>query len=212
MQKEPQFLDDPFSDSDNISLTPWGRGFFQEDQEDGLTDADKINKITSARESFWNACGYTSQRSSDIRPHFLCKANFIFKNRQCTMSKDVICHLLSDSKTLFSRSYQVYTSSHPYYRSFRNDTGKTPQEQHESCVTYAMTQCPQRNDIYSSLLNRLFTYASNCKCHVFTLQDKLLTHFLPDDTDGFFNKVIAPGLQELSDETSDILCKHMILP
>lgn len=211
MQKETQFLDDPFSDSDNISLTPWGRGFFQEDQEDGLTDADKIDEITSARKAFWNACGYTSQRSSDIRPHFLCKANFIFKNRQCTMSKDVICHLLSDSKTLFSRSYQVYTSSHPYYRSFRNDTGKTPQEQHESCVTYAMTQCPQQNDIYSSLLNRLFTYASNCKCHVFTLQDKLLTHFLPDDTDGFFNKVIAPGLQELSDETSDILCKHMIL-
>ena len=134
-----------FSEKNHLKLIPEGAGFAAEDEMCELDSGATIRKINQIRSDFKasakrRGAKLEGRRSRDEK-QFISKANFILTHRSFTAfddPEDVLLSLLADTSTLFSRSYQIYTANHEFYRGLRSQHGKTPADELRCCRSRAL--------------------------------------------------------------------------
>lgn len=153
-----------FSEKNHLKLIPEGAGFAAEDEMCELDSGATIRKINQIRSDFKasakrRGAKLEGRRSRDEK-QFISKANFILTHRSFTAfddPEDVLLSLLADTSTLFSRSYQIYTANHEFYRGLRSQHGKTPADELRCCRSRALqtVKSPEQRRRYELILRRL---------------------------------------------------------
>lgn len=169
-----------FSEKNQLQLIPRGQGFLAEDEinewrGDGIDKARRDFQASAKRPG-----AKLEGRKSRDEKQFVSKANFILKHRNfenCFEDReDVLLSLLADTATLFSRSYQVYTMNHEFYRDLRSQHGKTQADELRCCrnrALHSIRDAEQRKR-YEFILSRLEDKATAEGLHIIELEQMLI--------------------------------------
>ena len=98
----------------------------------------------------------TVERKSRDEQPFVNKTQFILMREHEAYWDHLLPDLLADQTTLFSRSYQVYATDHPFYLELRRQQGNTSATQIQACINEALFEAPnEKKECYARILRSI---------------------------------------------------------